>query len=237
MYANERSRETRRDVLLEAIGNIGLATLATGENGLHATLLPLTVLPRTGQRLVLAGHFARANSHWRSVGSGIEALAIFQGPHCYVSPGWYATKAETGKSVPTWAYVAVEARGTLRLVEDRERLRAMLDALTADHEEEREAPWSVDDAPADYIAAMMRGIVGFELEVSELSGVWKLNQSKSEADRRGMAEGLAGERTAGAAEIEALVRSGLKEGTGDVDAPDGSRAPAVAPANSVRSLP
>ena len=211
MYAIEQSRETRLDVLLEAIRSIGLATLASGTNGLHATLLPLTVLSKDDGKLVLTGHFARANRHWRAVGSGIEALALFQGPHAYVSPGWYATKAETGKSVPTWAYVAVEARGTLRLVEDPEKLRAMLDALTADHESGREAPWAVGDAPQDYIAAMMRGIVGLELDVSELSGVWKLNQAKSEADRRGMIDGLGREETADATSLAALAQAGLPD--------------------------
>ncbi|MHC5652685.1 FMN-binding negative transcriptional regulator [Stappia sp. ICDLI1TA098] len=209
MYAIEQSRETRREVLLAAIREIGLCTLVTGAGGLAATLVPLAIRERAGGTLSLVGHFARANPHWRGVGAGIEALALFQGPHAYVSPGWYATKRETGKAVPTWAYVAVEARGTLRLIEEPERLRQVLAELTHDRESGRPAAWSLDEAPADYLAALMRGIVGFELEVSTLSGVWKLNQAKPAADRQGTADGLSREPGANARILSGMVRDGL----------------------------
>lgn len=192
MYAIEASRVSNRAVLIEAMREIRLAAVFTGEGGLACTQVPLVVDETADGALRLRGHVARANPHWRAIGAGIPALALFQGPHAYVSPGWYETKRTTGKAVPTWAYIAVEARGRLTTIDDPAALRAMLDALTDQNEADQPAPWTMAEAPADYIEVMLRGIVGIELHVEALDGVWKLNQAKSAGDRAGTARGLAG---------------------------------------------
>ncbi|SDU27173.1 FMN-binding negative transcriptional regulator [Stappia sp. ES.058] len=203
MYTIEASRITDRAVLVEAIGGIRLAAVFTGEHGLNCTQVPMVVDEAASGGLRLRGHVARANPHWRAIGSGTPAIALFQGPHAYVSPGWYETKRETGKAVPTWAYIAVEARGRLTTIDDPSELRAMLDALTDQNEAGQPAPWTVADAPADYIERMMRGIVGIEMQVEALDGVWKLNQAKSAGDRAGTARGLS---EASREEARALAR-------------------------------
>jgi transcriptional regulator len=133
---------------------------------------------------VLLGHVARANPIWKS-GDG-PALAIFLGPHAYVSPNWYPSKAETGKAVPTWNYITVHARGTIRWIQDGEWLRANVTALAQAHEAGQPAPWKVSDAPASYVDGLLRAIVGFELTIESLQGKYKLSQNRDAADRAGV---------------------------------------------------
>jgi transcriptional regulator len=138
---------------------------------------------------VLRGHVARANPVWKEGGG--EALAIFLGPHAYVSPNWYPSKAETGKAVPTWNYLTVQARGSIAWIQDGDWLRAHVSALSDVHEAGRAAPWAIGDAPAGYIDSLLRAIVGFELIVAKLEGKWKLSQNRDAADRAGVRDGLA----------------------------------------------
>ena len=121
---------------------------------------------------------------------------VFQGPQDYVTPSWYATKRETGKVVPTWNYATVHARGRPRIVDDDAWLRRQLEDLTLSREGRRAAPWQVDDAPADFIAAQMRAIVGVEIPILAIEGKWKMSQNRPEADRLGV---IAGFREAGGA--------------------------------------
>jgi transcriptional regulator len=137
---------------------------------------------------VLRGHVARANPVWKA-GEG-EALAIFLGPHAYVSPNWYPSKAATGKAVPTWNYVTVHAKGRIRWVQDTEWLRTNVTRLSDAHESGRADPWKVGDAPDSYIETMLRGIVGFELEITRLDGKYKLTQNRDQADREAVAAAL-----------------------------------------------
>ena len=197
-------REERTDVLHDMIRAHPLATLVTQPGGrLDADHVPM-VLGVTDESATLQGHIHAANPlarHAGEPGEPGEALALFHGPHTYVSPGWYASKAEHGRVVPTWNYVAVHARGPLRLIRDRNWLVAHLKALSAQHESHRAEPWRLEDAPSDYTEKLLRGIVGVELSVAELSGVWKLSQNKSEADRAGVRAGLEAEGSAVAALI------------------------------------
>jgi transcriptional regulator len=194
MYAPPYAREDRPAVLHEAIANIGFGTLVTLNDGaLLATHLPMMVDPAAGPNGALLGHIARNNPQWKSVDAATAAIATFVGPNFYVTPTWYATKAATGKVVPTWNYIAVEARGTVEFFEDRDRLLELVDRLTRRHESPRERPWSVDDAPASYIEAMLAAIVGFTLPIRSLEGAWKLGQQKTAADRHGVATGIAAE--------------------------------------------
>jgi len=191
MYIPKHFSEQRIDVLHAAIQTTGLATLVSvGEQGLIATHLPLILDPQAGELGTLYGHVARGNPHWRDIAGSVESLAIFLGPEAYVSPSWYASKAETGRVVPTWNYVTVHAYGTLGTFDDPERLRAHVRRLTERQEGPREQPWRLDDAPEDFVDDMLKGIVGLELPIVRLEGKWKLSQNRPEADRLGAIQGL-----------------------------------------------
>ena len=169
-----------------------LAVLVThGAQGLQASHLPLLLRPDEGANGTLYGHFARANPQWKDLQDGAEALVIFTGPDAYVSPGFYPSKAEHGKAVPTWNYIAVHAYGTADVFTDTGRLHDLVSALTDRHETGRPQPWKVTDAPADYIDGMLKAIVGFALPIQRLEGKRKLGQNRSSADIAGVREGLA----------------------------------------------
>ncbi|MDD2703944.1 MAG: FMN-binding negative transcriptional regulator [Acidocella sp.] len=163
-------------------------------SGLLATHLPLSL---QGDRLI--GHMARPNPHWREALPGADTLAIFTAVDGYISPSWSPSKAETGKVVPTWNYQAVHATGKLEIVENPTALLEIVTALTERYELPRLQPWAVSDAPAGYISAMLKGIVGVVLHISRLEGKAKLSQNKSQADREGMIAGAAAENPALAA--------------------------------------
>ena len=181
MYIPDMFREDRPDVLHDAVRAIGFATLIT--QGLEANHLPMLF-----ENGVLRGHVARANPVWKS-GEG-EALAIFLGPHAHVSPNWYPSKAETGKAVPTWNYITVHAKGTIRWIQDADWLRANVTALSDTYEAGRDQPWKISDAPTSYIDGLLRAIVGFELTIAKLEGKYKLSQNRDAADYAGARDGL-----------------------------------------------
>jgi transcriptional regulator len=169
-----------------------LALLVThGDQGLQASHLPLLFSPEQGPNGTLQGHFARANPQWKALQNGAEALVIFAGADAYVSPAFYPSKAEHGKVVPTWNYVAVHAYGTAEVFTDADRLRHLVSALTDRHEAGRSNPWKVADAPEDYIDGMLKAIVGFALPIQRLQGKRKLSQNRGPADIAGVREGLA----------------------------------------------
>lgn len=169
-----------------------LALLVThGKQGLQASHLPLLLNTDEGPNGTLYGHFAKANPQWKELQDGAEALVIFAGAEAYVSPGFYPSKAEDGKVVPTWNYVAVHAYGSAEVFTDAERLRSLVSALTERHEAGRAQPWKVADAPADYIDGMLKAIVGFALPIQRLEGKRKLSQNRNAADIAGVREGLA----------------------------------------------
>lgn len=168
-----------------------LANLVTATaDGPQVSPLPLLLDETEGEFGTLYGHLARANPQWRMPALG-EAVAVFMGPDAYVTPAWYQTKQETGKVVPTWNYVTVHAHGTAEFFDDPDRLLAVVSRLTRLHEAGRATPWEVSDAPADFIAAQLRGIVGLRLPITRLEGKRKMSQNRSAADRQGVAQGLA----------------------------------------------
>lgn len=211
MYVPSNFEETRTDVLHQLVRDQPFAVLVTHTpDGLDANHIPLELDPAPAPLGTLRGHVSRANPVWRTASSTVEALAIFQGPDSYITPAWYATKRETGKVVPTWNYAVVHAYGPLRVIEDPAWLRALVERLTARHEAGRPAPWQVSDAPADYVAAMIRGIVGIELPITRLVGKWKVSQNRSEPDRAGVAAGLQSLGDPGAAAMAELVERSSK---------------------------
>ena len=195
----------RQDDLAELHAQIQASPFAlltsAGAAGVQASHLPLLLAPDEGEFGTLYGHFARANPHWRDLQGGAEALAVFSGPDAYISPGWYPAKAEHGKVVPTWNYIAVHARGPVELIEEPERLLQIVSRLSDQHESGRERPWAVSDAPRDYLDSMLRAIVGFALPIHRLEGKWKLGQNRSAADQAGVRDGLAASTSPGDREL------------------------------------
>lgn len=164
------------------------ATLVTlSASGLVASVLPMVFHP--GSR-VMRGHLARANPQWRDITPGVEALALFDGPESYVTPGWYETKRRTGKEVPTWNYVTVQVRGPITVHEDEPWLLDHLRALVDRHEAARPEPWSIDDPPEGYIATTVKAIVGLELSITSIEAKRKLSQNRLGIDFDGVVEGL-----------------------------------------------
>lgn len=171
-----------------------LATLVRGGAELSADVMPIDV-QRVDDAWRMTAHVARANPLWREA-DGQPVLLVFQGPQAYVSPSWYASKAEHGKVVPTWNYTMVQAHGRLRAVDDPAWVRAFVTRLTQVHESGRDLPWHVSDAPDDFIAATQRAIVGIEIEVTRVEGKFKLSQNRSADDRTGVVLGLQADATA-----------------------------------------
>ena len=168
------------------------ATLVThGPDGFRASILPMLFDPADGPSGTLRGHLARGNPQWREIGEGSEALAIFDGPDAYISPAWYEEKRLTGKVVPTWNYVTIQAHGTVTLRHEPEWLIPHVGRLVARHEANRPEPWALSDAPADYVATQARAIVGLELRITRLEAKAKLSQNRSDADVHGAIDGLA----------------------------------------------
>ena len=180
VYLPPAFNETRTEVLIEHIERHEFGLLVShGGEGLIASQLPF-LIERGPGGLVLQGHLARGNPQLADLDAGGEALAIFQGPHAYVSPSWY----EAGPAVPTWNYATVHAYGAARTIADPDWLRAMLRRLTERHEEREPAPpWQMQDLPEAYLRSMVNGIVGVEIRVTRLDGKFKLSQNRPAADR------------------------------------------------------
>ncbi len=189
MYLPRHYAEERPEVLHAAVRAHPLGLLVThGPGGLDTNPVPFLLDAGPAPHGTLRAHVARANPVWREA-AGTEVVVVFQGPQAYLSPSWYAAKAEHGKVVPTWNYIVVQARGRLRAVDDAAWLHGLVERLTDRHEAGRAAPWAVSDAPADYLGQMLRAIVGLEIELTALVGKWKMSQNRSRADREGVAAG------------------------------------------------
>ena len=170
-----------------------------------STLLPVVV---DGDRVL--GHLARANDHWTRIAPASPGLLVVSGADAYVSPGWYATKAEHGRVVPTWNYSEVQLRGAVTVHDDPDWVLDVVTRLTERHEAGRERPWAVTDAPATYVRGQLRAIVGIEVTIDSVEGKAKLSQNRSDADREGTIDGMraegAGAAHAVADEMEHALR-------------------------------
>ncbi|WP_407169269.1 FMN-binding negative transcriptional regulator [Bradyrhizobium sp. ORS 111] len=205
MYIPPAFRDDDLDNIRETIRSGRLANLITAtSDGPLATPLPLFLDETEGEHGALYGHLAKANPQWRAASIG-EALAIFMGAEAYVTPSWYVTKQEAECVVPTWNYVAVHAHGPIEFFEDPERLLAVVTRLTNIHETLRATPWSVSDAPADFIAAQLYGIVGVHIPITKIEGKRKMSQNRPAADRIGVATGLAASKQPRDQEVAALI--------------------------------
>jgi transcriptional regulator len=208
MYNPPAFREDRPEVLhgIMRAARLALLVSAAADGGApEATHLPLVLETAEGPHGTLYGHVAKANPHWKALAAGAPARAIFPGPEAYVSPSLYPSKQEHGRVVPTWNYIAVHAIGPVEVIEDAQRLHALVSRLTERHEAPRAAPWAVDDAPEPFVAGQLKGIVGIALRIETLIGKRKLSQNRAEADRAGVLAGLtASEDPADRAVAEAM---------------------------------
>ncbi|MDP0400104.1 FMN-binding negative transcriptional regulator [Tsukamurella strandjordii] len=190
--APDRSDEERARATVDAAG---IGTVFSAAGGLHATTLPLLWVGET-----VIGHFAKANRHWREL-DGAEVLIVVTGPDSYVSPGWYPSKAEHGRAVPTWNYSEVQLRGRASVHEDAAACRDIVARLTARHEAGRPAPWGLDDAPTTYIEQQLKAIVGLRVAVTEVTAKEKWSRGRSPEDIAGVQAALDASDPVAAAEM------------------------------------
>ncbi|MDZ7918966.1 FMN-binding negative transcriptional regulator [Rhodoferax sp.] len=207
MYQPSHFEENRPEVLHALLRSHPLATLVTlTAQGLEANHIPLYLRCKGVDRPTLVGHVARANPLWRDTDLATPVLAIFQGPQHYISPGWYASKAEHGKVVPTWNYAVVHAKGLLRVRDDAVWIRQQMQELTTQQEAPIPAPWAVDDAPRDYTDRMIAAVVGIEIPIDSLVGKWKVSQNQPAANQVTVQQGLQATGTEAGAAMATLVR-------------------------------
>ena len=206
MYTPRSFAEDRPEVLFDFIEANPLGILVTSSPaGLYGSHIPFVFDRSRGPHGTLEAHIARANPHHRQLPITNEALVIFTGPDAYVTPAWYQTKRETGKVVPTWNYVAVHAYGAIRFTDDTAVLRRTLEALTSRHEARQATPWSIADAPPEYIEQQLKAIVGLEIPITRLEGKWKMSQNRVAADIEGVIEGLSASTSANDQTVGAIV--------------------------------
>lgn len=204
MYAPRHFAEGDIAVLHKFISDHAFGTLVTVRAGsLVISHLPFVLDASAGRYGTLYAHLARANPQWRDFDGAREALAIFEGPHGYVSPRWY----RPGKAVPTWNYTVAHARGVPRIVDDVAEVRRQQETLIRIVEGEHRDAWSLSSQKADYIDAMLRGIVAFALPIARLEGKFKLSQNRSKEDRSGVIDGLRASGRSGDAALADLMAS------------------------------
>lgn len=210
MYVPKHFREDDRAVAFDLIEAHGFATLISGSSdGPIVSHIPLILDRREAGGERLLGHVARANSHWRQFDGTSTALAIFHGPHAYVSPAWYAKHP----SVPTWNYAVVHVHGAPALLDDA-ATQAIVERLIEKYEAGRAQPWSPDFSP-EFVAANLRAIVGFELPIARLEAKFKLSQNKDDRDREGALTGLEAEGDPASVALATFARSYLRRNAGD----------------------
>ncbi len=203
MYLPKSFDVTDPDKLAEVMRHFSFATLIKTTNGVpFATHLPVLHRPQIGTQGVLIGHVARANPQWQHFANVTESLAIFSGPHAYISPSWYATEL----AVPTWNYIAVHAYGVPRVIEDEAWLESLLDEMVQRYESNRPKPWP-NQLPTDFRRNLLKSIVGFEMPISRIEGKFKLSQNRPEQDRTNVIRELSGSMNPDAQAIADWMRA------------------------------
>lgn len=207
MYCPAHFEENRPEILASLMAQHPLATvISSGNSGLVAEHIPLLYEPEHGTAGKLIGHVARNNPMWQA-SQGAEHLLVFQGPSAYVSPNWYATKAESGKVVPTWNYAVVHVHATLAVSHDQAHIRAVLEKQTRRHEADQVKPWKLADAPEDFTERLQGLIVGIEFRIVRMQGKWKVSQNQGLANRQGVITGLQALQRDAASSMADLVQA------------------------------
>lgn len=191
MYVPAHFNEPSLEMLHARIAQHPFGTLIThGKSGLDANHLPFELEAGDGGLGVLRAHVARANPVWQDIADGDEVLVVFHAGDAYISPSWYPSKHESHKQVPTWNYVVVHAHGRVTVRDDERYVRGVVGRLTRTHEASQPQPWKMADAPKDYLDAMLKSIVGLQIDITRLTGKNKLSQNKETRDIRGAGEAL-----------------------------------------------
>lgn len=207
MFQPPMFKEERLSILHDLIDAYSFGILIAHEDGdISVNHLPFVLHQDLGDKGTLRAHMAKGNPLWKKFDAGSDIMVIFQGPHHYISPAWYASKAEHGKVVPTWNYATVHARGVLQLIDDPDWLITQIGSLSDIHEAGRDDPWKVTDAPEKYIRGQMKGIVGLEIEITALVGKWKMSQNKNDADKLGIFAGLENDGDENALEMIRIMK-------------------------------
>ena len=212
MYTPTHFAESDPTVLRDQVRRIRAGHLITvGSEGLEASFIPLLISDDAG---TVTGHLAKGNGQWKRADPSVPALVTWVGPDAYVSPSFYPSKEQHGRVVPTWNFITVQATGPVTFHEDDEWKRTHVTSLSAFHEEGMPAPWSVDDAPPDYVAGLIRSIVGVELRVTSIEGKWKLSQNRTDPDIAGVISGLRTQGSESAASVarEIAINAGAAPG-------------------------
>jgi transcriptional regulator len=193
MYIPSSFAQPRLSVMHELMRAYPLGLLIGSDaSGLSASPLPFFTCIDQGEYGTLRGHMAKANPHWRALQNAAECLVSFQGPQGYISPSWYLDEQSTHQVVPTWDYATVQVWGTPKIIDDPGWILHQLTAMTDEQEQQRSCPWSVADAPSDYIARQIQAIVGIEIPIARIEGKWKMSQNRARADRRALVDALRG---------------------------------------------
>lgn len=204
MYLPTSFAEDRPEVIADLIARHPLGLLITGSD-LQASHVPLLYQPpAAGAPGLLRGHLALANPHSHTL-DGAAALVVFQGPEAYISPSTYPTKQHDPRHVPTWNYAVVHVRGHVRVLREAAAVLAIVDQLSSQFERQRAAPWSLAEAPPDYVAGLLRGVVGIEITVTSLQGKWKMSQNRRAEDAAGVAAALRDAPSERAREVGRIV--------------------------------
>lgn len=212
MYIPKIHEESDRGVLHALIRSQSLATWVTqGDGELLINHIPFLLDAERGEHGTLVAHVARANPVWRTFSKSVASIVVFQGAQSYITPSWYPSKHEHGKAVPTWNYAVVHAHGVPQVMDDRDWLLRHVTQLSDLHESAQALPWSVSDAPPDYIDKMLGAIVGIEIPISKLEGKWKVSQNRPTADQLGTMAGLLGRGDAQSRDMAALVKRHIKD--------------------------
>ena len=205
MHIQPLFAEQNRHALHRLIRAYPLATLITQTaQGADANLLPLDISD-AGPNGRLSGHVARTHSLWCEQADGSDVLVMFQGPNAYISPRWYVNGQRSGRLAPSWNYVAVQARGRMRFIDDGHWVATHLASLTAQQESGRDRPWSLDDASPQFVEEASRHLIGFEIDIVELTGKRFLSQQRTPADRRSIVQQLGLETSGSARDLAALI--------------------------------
>lgn len=207
MYCPEHFQENLPAALIEFMGTHPLATIICHTpDGLVADHVPLLFKPEQNSEGKLLGHVAKNNPLWKSAPDQ-ELLVVFHGPSTYISPNWYATKAEAGKVVPTWNYAVVHAHCSFKAIREPAGILAIISELTDHHESQQAHPWRISDAPDEYIERLLKNIVGIELTINRLQGKWKVSQNQPAANRESVIAGLHGQGAEGQNQMAELIKA------------------------------
>ena len=209
MYRAEAFKTQHTTELHALIEQYSFGTLISSiDKTITANHLPFFLDKEAGSLGYLRCHVARSNPVWQTL-CDQEILITFQGPNCYISPSWYPSKHQHGKAVPTWNYVAVQAKGRATIIDEPSKLLSHITELTNKHESGQAKPWTVSDAPDDFIETLSQAIVGIEIPILELNGTIKANQNRSTADQMGVLAGLSHETNEQARAIAQVIKSNL----------------------------